>query len=197
MELLPFLPHGNAVLGDAAFVMGDEGIGRIDDIARAAVVPLQAEDPGFLEILLEVEDIGDLGAAEGVDGLGIVPHHAEIPVRRRQFAEDDVLGQVRVLVLVHQDMAETAGDGIQRRLVVPEEDVQVEEDVVEVHDARLAALAAVFGIDPVDFRFLVPGVLFSVAPGTVHVRGGRHQVVLGLGDAAEHLFWLVQLVVQA
>ena len=161
------------------------------------VVALQAEGFRLREILLEIQDVLDLGAAEGIDGLGIVAHHAEVPVDIGQFPQDQVLGHVRVLVLVHQDGIESFPDGDQRVLIPPKENVHVQEDVVEVHHAGLAAQLAIGLVHPVDLGFLVRPVVLPVTAGTIGIRGRRDQVVLGLGDAAEHLLGLVCLIVEA
>ena len=46
-----------------------------------------------------------------------------------------------------------------------------------------------------DFRLLVEPVILQVAAGAVGVRRGGDQVVLGLGDAGEHLLRLIDLVI--
>ena len=86
MDLLPFLAHGDAVFGNAAFVVGYEGIGGVHDGAGAAVIAFQAEQPGFRKVFLEIQNILDLGPAETIDGLGIVSHHAQVLVPGGQLA---------------------------------------------------------------------------------------------------------------
>ena len=184
-DLLPFLAHRHALLRDASFVIGDQRVGRVHDVPRGPVVALQAEGFRLREILLEIQDVLDLGAAEGVDGLGVVSDHAQVPVHRS------------VLVLVHHDGVEALGDGRQRVGALLQQDVHVQEDVVEVHHPRLPAQLAVSLVHPVDLGFLVQAVVVAVAAGAVGVRRGRDQVVLRLGDAGKHLLGLVQLVVQA
>ena len=196
MDLLPGIAHGHAILGNASLVAGDERVGRVDDGLRRPVIALQAEGAGALEILHEVEDVLDLGAAEAVDGLGIVPDHAQVVMDRGELPEDEVLGHVGVLVLVHQDVAETAGDAGERLRIPLQQDIHVQEDIVEIHHAGLLAQLAVQGVDPMDFRLLVEPVVLQVAAGAVGVRRGGDQVVLGLGDAGEHLLGLIHLVIQ-
>ena len=56
-------------LGDAAAVVGDHRVGRAQDRLRGAVVLLQLDHASVREILLEVQDVADLGPAEAVDRL--------------------------------------------------------------------------------------------------------------------------------
>ena len=196
MDLFAFFSHGDAVLGNATLVVGDERIGGVDDGAGTAVVPLQTESLGAREILLEIEDVLDLGAAETVDGLGVVTYHAEVLVPGCQFSQDEILRHVRILVLVHHNMRKAAGDVFQRFRGLFQQDVHVEEDVVEIHHTVLLAGLAVEFIDLVDIRFLVVFVVLQVTAGTVGIGGRGNQVVLGLGNAGKHLLGLVHLIVQ-
>ena len=58
-------------------------------------------------VVLEIEDVLNVGSAEGVYTLGIVAYHADVLVGGGQFFDNQVLGKVGVLVLVHQNIAET------------------------------------------------------------------------------------------
>ena len=57
-------------------------------------------------VVLEVEDIFDPGSPEGVNTLCVVAHHAEVMVQFSQLFHDQVLGEVGVLVLIHQNVPE-------------------------------------------------------------------------------------------
>ncbi len=127
------------VLGLAARVAGDHRVGRGQDVLGGAVVLFQHDDPGVGEVLLELNDVADGGAAEGVDRLVRVTDHAQLGlvllVRPDQLTDQDVLGVVGVLVLVHQDVPEPApvlgrdlGEGL-------EQEHRVHDEVIEVHRA--------------------------------------------------------------
>ena len=139
------------VLLHALGVADDDRIGRIDDRAGRAVVLLELEDPGRGKILLEGENVLDLGTAERVDRLCVVAHDADPGVELRQAADDDVLGVVGVLVLVHQDVFEQLLVARQHVRGVAQQDVGLQEQVVEVH--RAVALAAL-AVDIVDIAEL-------------------------------------------
>ena len=78
---------------------GEDRLGR-------AVVLLEPHDLRVGVILLELEDVLDVGPAPGVDRLVRVADDADVAVPQRQRVGDDVLGVVRVLVLVDQDVLE-------------------------------------------------------------------------------------------
>ena len=60
----------------AALVVGDDGVGGGEDGLGGAVVLLQQDRGGVGEVLLEVEDVADARAAEGVDRLvGVADDH--------------------------------------------------------------------------------------------------------------------------
>ena len=113
-----------------------------------------------------------------------------------QFLQNQVLGHIGILVLVHHNVAETAGDGLQSLLTALKEDIHIQEDVVEIHHARLPAQLAVEGVDAVDLRLLAVIIRLPVAAGSLHIRSGSDEVVLGLGDAGKYLFGLIHLVIQ-
>ena len=75
-DLLPLLTHGVALLRNAGGVSGYHRVSCIyNDLCRTVVL-LQTEDMMVRIVLLEVQDILDLGSAECIDGLRIVTYHA-------------------------------------------------------------------------------------------------------------------------
>ncbi len=56
----------------------------------------------------EAEDVEEVGAAPGVDALGIVAHRHDLVVGSRQQVHQIALELVGVLVFIHQYMLETA-----------------------------------------------------------------------------------------
>lgn len=97
------------VLGAAAGVALDDGVGGVEDVLGGAVVLLQQDGAGLRVVLLELEDVADRRAAEGVDRLVGVADHAEfggLVAGADELADQGVLGVVGVLVLVDQDVPE-------------------------------------------------------------------------------------------
>ena len=95
-------------LAEAALVGGDDAGGGGEDVRGGAVVLLEADHLRAGKILLEAEDVADLGAAPAVDRLVVVADAADVVVGAGEEAEPEVLGDVGVLVLVDEDVAEPA-----------------------------------------------------------------------------------------
>ncbi len=194
-----FVAHG--ILGvahllQAVLVFVYQAVGGIHDGLGGAVVLLQADHLRLGVVLLEVENVLYAGAAEAVDALAVVAHHADVAVGEGELLENQVLRVVGVLILVHKDVAEAAADGLQRLRMVAEKDVGVEQYVIEVHCSGGLGLGGVEGVDLGDAGALAAGVLILVNL-VAGVGGRRQQVVLGLGDARCHGGGLVALVVYA
>ena len=74
------------VLRLALAVVRDDGVGRLQDRVRRAVVLLERDRARPAEVALELEDVADVGAAEGVDRLVRVADGADVPVLLRRGA---------------------------------------------------------------------------------------------------------------
>ena len=162
-------------------VAGDHRVGRRQDALGGAVVLLQHDRDGVGEVLLELDDVADAGAAEGVDGLVGVAHHAQLTRRhprrggRHQLADQLVLGVVGVLVLVDEHVPEPApvvlGDGGQPL----QERHRLHDQIVEVERVGRAQPGLVDGVDLGDLALELHG----------GARGGvvrREELVLEVGD---------------
>ena len=66
----------------ALLVVGDDRVGGGQNRRRGAVVLLQLDHFGAGKRPLEGEDVLGLGAAPAVDGLIVIPHDAEVAMRR-------------------------------------------------------------------------------------------------------------------
>ena len=134
-------------LAEAAFVGGDDAGGGGEDVRGGAVVLLEADHLRAGEVLLEAEDVADLGAAPAVDRLVVVADAADVVVGAGEEAEPEVLGDVGVLVLVDEDVAEPAlvlgedvGVGLQ-------DGDGVQEEVAEVAGVERAQAVLVGGVE--------------------------------------------------
>ena len=87
-------------------VVGDELVRDLQDRLGRAVVLLHDEDGGVGVVVLEVQEVLDGGAAPGVDALVGVADDTDVAVPGRQHVHQEILGAVRVLVLVDEDVAE-------------------------------------------------------------------------------------------
>jgi hypothetical protein len=116
----------------------DDRLGRREDVARRAVVLLEADDFRRAEVALEVEDVADVRAAPGVDRLVGVAADGQVAVEGREVLRQEVLDAVRVLVLVDEDVAEAARVRVADAGVALEELEDADQEVVEVERVALA-----------------------------------------------------------
>ena len=86
--------------------MGDQLIGDGQDRFGRAVILLEADDLGVWVISLEIQDVGDVGAAPGVDGLVGIADDADVAMLHRQGVDEDILGVIGVLILVDENVFE-------------------------------------------------------------------------------------------
>ncbi len=160
------------------------------------------------EVVLELDDVADVGAAERIDRLVGVADHGERRARdlaaaaavrlreavlgleivggrgihlARQLANERVLRVVGVLVLVDEDVPEPAT--IQRRhgRERPEQVDGLRDQVVEVERVRLRQRLRVPAEDLDE-----PGLVRVVEVGRARVGLDVGELVLGLRDLAEH-----------
>ena len=106
--------------------------------------------PGI--ILLEIENVADIGAAPAVDRLVFVAHHADVIVRLREQAHQLILAAVGVLIFVDHDVAQPAIPGVPRVLIVEEQADAFEQQIVEIERIGLVQRLLVFLVNRRDFR---------------------------------------------
>ena len=187
---------GSQHLGLAHHVVGDDGVGRVQDRLRGAVVLLQQHDRGIREGLLELEDVADVRPSEAVDALVGVSHHEDVAVILAQQQDQLVLGAVDVLVLVHEDVGEAALVLGQHVRVALEQVDRDHEQIVEVHGAGGQEPLLIVAVDLGDPLFLdvhrpgrvgleVDQLVLGVANGGVH---GSRRKALGVEvEVAQHV----------
>ena len=153
-----WLPHG--VLGPELLllppgVVTDHAVRRAQDRLGRAVVLGEAEHGRLRISLLEREDVLDARPPPAVDRLVVVPHDREISVHVAEALDQLELNRVRILVFVHQHVAEALRVHTMSALVQIEEPDRVEEKVVEVHRRPVSKRLRVARVDrgqaPVDW----------------------------------------------
>jgi len=97
---------GVEVFGAASGVVFNQQIRRVKYIGGGAVVLLQINNAGVLEIAFKFQNVADVSAAPGINRLVGVAYHAQVAVLLRECFGNDVLRAVGVLILVHQYMLE-------------------------------------------------------------------------------------------
>ena len=188
---------GPQLLGATVGVAFNDRVRRGEDVLRGTVVLFQQDRVGVRVVLLEVRDIADIRAAEGVNGLVGVTHHGQLGgghgvrvgaavsrclrVGADQFTHQLVLGVVGVLVLVHEDVTELAAVVVRDFRELLEQKDGAANQVVKVEGVGGAQTLRVDGVN------LRDGLLVRViACHAGCVPFGADQLVLQRGDAVAH-----------
>ena len=166
-------------------ILVDQAIGSVHDILGGTVIPFQLEDTATGIKILELQDIIYISASEGVDGLGVIPYHGDMAVSLAKPLHDQVLGEVRILILIHQYIPEEVPVFLQDGRMIPEQDIGLQQQVVEIHRSRLQATALVTFVDFPKQGDLGIHIafheLFILLVGRISYQG-----VLRVGDPALH-----------
>ena len=72
---------GEERLPEPAFIVGDQVRGRAENVGGRAIVALQPDHGGAREILLEPQDVVDLGAAPAIDRLVVIADATDVGLR--------------------------------------------------------------------------------------------------------------------
>ena len=104
LTLLVLTEH---ILVYLSLVLAYQTIGCLYDELCRTVVLLQFKETRTLILLLEIEDVIDIGTTETVDALCIVSHHTDTSVLAGQLQDNLLLSVVRILILIDQHIAET------------------------------------------------------------------------------------------
>src|SRR4051812_15375839 len=191
----------------ALAVVADDAVRGVEDVLGRAVVLLERDRVRAREVVLELEDVADVGAAEPVDALVRVSHGEQVAVLLGDELEQAVLGVVRVLVLVDQHIVKCLlpllpclGEALEH--VDGEEEHVVEVDGVRGEEALLVEVVDLRNglvVEARDtFRVLVRAderVLRVRDLGVDAARGEALRVALELLEAALDKTDLVGLVV--
>ena len=156
-------------------VVRDHGVRRLEDRVRGAVVLLERDRPRLREVALELEDVADVGAAEGVDRLVGIADRADVVVVLGEQLQQPVLRVVRVLVLVDHHVAERVLPVLPRVREVLEDLHRQHQHVVEVDRVRGGQLLLVERVRLGDRLVVEGGDLLGVL-------GRRDQLVLRVRD---------------
>ncbi len=160
-DLLALARVGPQSLAEPASVVGDDSVGGGEDVAGRAVILLQPDDLGAGEVLLELEDIGDLGSAPGIDRLVVIADAAQVAARFGEELQPFVLGAVCVLVFVDKDVFEPVAIGVEHVGVCSQDHQHVQQQVAEIA-----------GVERLQPR-LIGGVELTAAAGTEALRFPR------------------------
>lgn len=165
--------------------------GEGEDRPRVPVVVIEEDlvRPG--EVLPEVLEVREVCAPEPVDGLVVVAHHADIVPGK--LLDELELGIVRVLELVHEDVAVAVPVPVEDERFSLEETDCLGDHVVEVEEHLFPLVLLVLPVDPEEVRelanrvlFLRPKLLRPLLPDVCIEVIRREQLVPERADTAEH-----------
>ena len=191
-DLLPrpvLCPQG---LSLAPLVVADDGVGRVQNVLRGAVILLQPDGAGALVLLFKAENVADVRAAETVNALVVVAHHADIVPFVGQKAGQQVLQVVGVLILVDEDITEFVLVVRPHIRAVLQQPDGVQDDVVEVQRIGVPQLSVVKCIDFTDPD--APPIVDGLP--LLNKRLRRLHIVLCTGNNAQDLSGWKRLLVQ-
>ena len=156
--------RGPQVLAKAIGVVGDQRVGRVEDISVRAVVLLEADHLLDLEVPLEVGHVAHVRAAECIDRLVVVADREDRGLRPGQQLQPAVLQPVGVLELVDEDVAKAMRVVRAQELVSRQQLVAAQKQLGEVGHALALALRVVGGVDLDGTARLVVGGLHIACP---------------------------------
>ena len=193
MTLLVGGPNG---LFQLCFVAPNDGVSRVDDALGGAVVLLQLKDFQFGKVFFKVENVLNVGSAEGVDALGVVSHHTDVTPDRRQLFGNQVLGYIGILKLVYQHVVKALLVLVKHVEVLTEQHIGVKEQVVEVHGVGPEAALHVALVKGGHVR-LGSGFVFRPNSRIVAISAPRDQLILSARDAVQYHVSLIYFVIKA
>ena len=166
-----------------ASVVLDDGVRRVEDILRGAVVLLQADRAAALVFLFKVQNIRDVRAAEFVNALVIVADDADIALFPHELLHQKILQAVRVLILVDEHITELAAVVLAHLALLLQQRDRMEKNVVKVERVCLGESLHIADINPGN-GFLAPVAAVFPAAGIILRRLHR---VLRIRDGRKHL----------
>ena len=136
---------GEQRLSQAPAVMRDQSRRDGEDVAARSIISLEPDHFCAGKIPFEPQDVFNIRAAPRVDRLIVVADAAQIAVRLGKEAEPKVLNDVRVLVLVDQDIAEAPPETRENFVMLAEQPQGFEQQIAEIDgverlETRLVAL---------------------------------------------------------
>ena len=80
----------------------------MEDVCHRAVIPFQANQRTFPEVVTETVDVPDVRTTESVNGLVVIAHDKQRLAIPEQCLDKPVLRRIDVLIFVHQNFSPLA-----------------------------------------------------------------------------------------
>src|ERR1700730_8696051 len=101
-------------------------------MGAGAIVAFKTDDFRAGEVMLEPQDIVDIGAAPAVDRLVIIANAAKIAARLREKAQPEILNDIGVLIFVDENIAKPLLVMLQNFLALAKQPQAFEQKVAEI-----------------------------------------------------------------
>ena len=131
-----FLLAAHRTLAIRAALVRNQALGAEQNLGRAAVADVQLDDGRAIALDIGINKLR-FGAAPAVNGLVIVGHNGHAARRWGQQLQHLVLGQIDVLILIYQDVAECAAEVLARLLIGAQQKDGIADKVIEIEGAAL------------------------------------------------------------
>src|SRR5450830_90783 len=150
---------GAQVLAQAFAVVGNEHVGRIQNVAMRAVVLLQLDQILYAEFTFEGGHVADIGAAKRINALVIIAHRedrtaVDLSLSRQQL-EPVVLKIIGVLKLIDQNVFETLLIMLAQRLIAYQQLIAAQQQLGEIDHTIALALLIVEIIELDEFTVVI------------------------------------------
>ena len=169
-------------------VVGDECVGGLENAAGAAIVLFELDDLEVGVVVLELVQVLGARATPRVHRLIVITDHREPTAVADQQFHQFVLAGIRVLILVHQQVAHLLLPACAHLGVIAQQMHRLQDEIVEIERIEGLEAALVFGVHARGGG--EQGV--AVAPGRRLL--GAEQRVLPGGYLPLHGFWRHALV---
>ena len=138
-------------LAEPVLVMRDQPRGGTQDVPGRAVIVLEPHHRRPRKVMLEAQDVVDLGATPAIDRLIVVTDAAEVVPALRQKSQPEILDHVGILILVHQHVFESALVLLQDVGILAEKPQTFEQQVAEVGGVEGLQPRLIGGIEDLPF----------------------------------------------
>ncbi len=133
----------------------DNAVREVQDRLGAAIIFFQFINRRAREQHWKVHDILERRTPERIDRLRIIPDHHHILMRRRQLTDDFGLQSIRILILIHEDIAILAGNIRACRLIQQQQLPQHHQQIVVIQQLLLSLRSLIGLLQPTEiFRMI-------------------------------------------
>ena len=146
-------------------------------------------------ILLEIKDILNFCSTESIDRLRVITHDAQVLMSLAQLLQNQILSEVRILVLIDHYVPESSCNALKSSRIVTKQDIHIQEDVIKVHHSGLLAFSRIQLVDVADSWFLSCSIILHSSSITTISRC-CNQIILGHGYTTQNILRLIDLIIQ-